>query len=83
MKTEAGFNAASLTIAEQQVSAYKELAKESTTLIIPNQANDIAGTVATAMSTLSSLSKKQPTYNTADIESVLADDFDKFSKMKA
>ena len=47
-----GMEAANLKVAEQYISAFANLAKQSNTLIIPTNASDIAGFIATAMSVL-------------------------------
>ncbi|HCE41810.1 MAG: paraslipin [Alcanivorax sp.] len=46
VKTEGGEEAVSLRIAEQYVSAFEKLAKESTTLLLPSNLSDVGGTVA-------------------------------------
>src|SRR5262245_66342762 len=47
-----GLEAANLKVAQQYVEAFANLAKQSNTLIVPANAADIAGFVATAMSVL-------------------------------
>ena len=47
-----GMDAANLKVAQQYIEAFAQLAKTSNTLIIPANASDIAGFVATAMSVL-------------------------------
>ncbi|MBF8270808.1 MAG: stomatin 2 [Gammaproteobacteria bacterium] len=47
-----GMDAANLKVAQQYIEAFAQLAKTSNTLIIPANANDLAGFVATAMSVL-------------------------------
>lgn len=47
-----GIEAVNLKVAEQYVAAFAQLAKESNTLILPSNAGDIAGVVATALSTI-------------------------------
>lgn len=49
LDTGNGKSAASLTIAEQYVGAFKKLAKTSNTLILPKNADDISSVVAQAM----------------------------------
>ena len=49
MNLPGGYEAASLKVAEQYVSAFGNLAKESNTLIVPANAADIAGVVTQAM----------------------------------
>jgi regulator of protease activity HflC (stomatin/prohibitin superfamily) len=47
-----GMEAANLKVAQQYVDAFANLAKQSNTLIIPGNAADVAGFVATAMTVL-------------------------------
>ncbi len=47
-----GMEAANLKVAEQYITAFSNLAKQSNTLIIPTNASDVAGFIATAMSVL-------------------------------
>ncbi len=47
-----GMDAANLKVAQQYVEAFANLARTSNTLIIPSNAADLAGFVATAMSVL-------------------------------
>ncbi len=53
-----GMEAANLKVAEQYITAFSNLAKQSNTLIIPTNASDVAGFIATAMSVLQ---KTRPT----------------------
>ena len=46
VKEDGGDEAVSLRIAEQYVSAFEKLAKESTTLLLPSNLSDVGGTVA-------------------------------------
>ncbi|WP_432737727.1 SPFH domain-containing protein [Maridesulfovibrio sp. FT414] len=57
MDRPGGYNAASLRIAEKYVEAFEKLAKESTTLILPSSAGDVASMVGTAMSAFDKLKK--------------------------
>jgi regulator of protease activity HflC (stomatin/prohibitin superfamily) len=50
LNTTGGADAASLRIAERYVEAFEGLARESTTLILPAEAGDVASMVGTAMS---------------------------------
>lgn len=52
--------AVSLRLAEQYIEAFKQLAKENNTLIIPANAADVSSLVAQAMSTLSAISQAKP-----------------------
>jgi regulator of protease activity HflC (stomatin/prohibitin superfamily) len=47
-----GVEAANLKVAQQYIEAFAHLAKVNNTLIIPTNAGDVAGFVATAMSVL-------------------------------
>ncbi|OGT70412.1 MAG: stomatin 2 [Gammaproteobacteria bacterium RIFCSPLOWO2_02_FULL_56_15] len=47
-----GMEAANLKVAQQYIEAFAQLAKTSNTLIIPANAGDVAGFIATAMSVL-------------------------------
>ncbi|WP_243312757.1 SPFH domain-containing protein [Fundidesulfovibrio agrisoli] len=49
LNEEGGVTAANLRVAEQYMDAFAKLAKESTTMLIPQNAADAAGLVATAM----------------------------------
>ena len=49
---EGGVSAANLRVAEQYVGAFAAMAKASTTLLIPQNAADVAGLMATAMQTI-------------------------------
>ena len=49
LNEEGGITAANLRVAEQYMDAFAKLAKESTTMLIPQTAADAAGLVATAM----------------------------------
>lgn len=57
LKGAGGAEAAAFKIAEQYVSAFKQLAKESNTLILPAAANDAASMVAQAMTVYSKVTK--------------------------
>ncbi|CAE7212856.1 STOML2 [Symbiodinium sp. CCMP2456] len=54
-----GEQAASLRVAEQWVSAWKEMAKKSNTLIVPANAGDASGMIATATSIMKQLGKEE------------------------
>uniref|UniRef100_A0A8C1Q8P0 Stomatin-like protein 2, mitochondrial n=1 Tax=Cyprinus carpio TaxID=7962 RepID=A0A8C1Q8P0_CYPCA len=56
-----GNAAASLTVAEQYVSAFSNLAKESNTILLPSNTGDISSMVTQAMMIYGSLSKTQST----------------------
>ncbi|KAK5851791.1 hypothetical protein PBY51_023318 [Eleginops maclovinus] len=52
-----GNAAASLSVAEQYVSAFSKLAKETNTILLPSNTGDISGMVTQAMTIYSSLAK--------------------------
>ncbi|XP_055064819.1 stomatin-like protein 2, mitochondrial [Misgurnus anguillicaudatus] len=54
-----GNAAASLTVAEQYVSAFSNLAKESNTILLPSNTGDISSMVSQAMTIYGSLAKTQ------------------------
>ncbi len=56
---QGGEDAANLRVAEQMVAAFGNIAKESTTLLIPQNMADVSGLVATAMSTLNTVKSKK------------------------
>ncbi|KAJ8392769.1 hypothetical protein AAFF_G00072530 [Aldrovandia affinis] len=58
-----GNAAASLSIAEQYVSAFSNLAKESNTILLPSNTGDISSMVTQAMTIYSSLAKQSPPRN--------------------
>lgn len=53
--TRDGSNAASLSVAEQYVQAFKALAKTGNTIILPADAANVAGTVAQAFQVYKSI----------------------------
>uniref|UniRef100_A0A8D3AZU2 Stomatin-like protein 2, mitochondrial n=1 Tax=Scophthalmus maximus TaxID=52904 RepID=A0A8D3AZU2_SCOMX len=55
-----GNAAASLSVAEQYVSAFSNLAKESNTILLPSNTGDISGMVTQAMTIYSTLAKTTP-----------------------
>lgn len=56
---QGGSDAVALRIAEDYVQAFSKLAKESTTLLLPANANDIGGTVAQALAVFDTIRQKQ------------------------
>ncbi|XP_066566768.1 stomatin-like protein 2, mitochondrial [Amia ocellicauda] len=65
-----GNAAASLTIAEQYVSAFSNLAKESNTILLPSQTGDISSMVTQAMTIYSTLAQQsKPPAESKDTES--------------
>nr|XP_040040872.1 stomatin-like protein 2, mitochondrial [Gasterosteus aculeatus aculeatus] len=59
-----GGAAASLSVAEQYVSAFSNLAKESNTILLPSNTGDVGGMVAQAMSIYSRLAQPSPKEST-------------------
>lgn len=57
VKEEGGEEAVSLRIAEQYVTAFEKVAKESTTLLLPQGLSDIGGTVAGLQKVLKTVEK--------------------------
>ncbi|XP_046873867.1 stomatin-like protein 2, mitochondrial isoform X2 [Hypomesus transpacificus] len=55
-----GNAAASLSVAEQYVSAFSNLAKESNTILLPSNSGDISSMVTQAMSIYGTLAKQNP-----------------------
>ncbi|XP_034478548.1 stomatin-like protein 2, mitochondrial [Drosophila innubila] len=53
-----GKNAASLTLAEQYIEAFKKLAKSNNTMILPSNPGDVTGFVAQAMAVYNHVSKQ-------------------------
>ncbi|SOC10423.1 regulator of protease activity HflC (stomatin/prohibitin superfamily) [Alloalcanivorax xenomutans] len=60
VKEDGGEEAVSLRIAEQYVSAFEKLAKESTTLLLPSNLSDVGGTVAGLQKVLKTIDRTQP-----------------------
>ncbi|KAF9927521.1 hypothetical protein FBU30_003113 [Linnemannia zychae] len=56
---EGGHHAVSLTVADKYVDAFAQLAKESTTLILPTSANDASSMVAQALTIYDGITKKR------------------------
>lgn len=57
VKSEGGEEAVSLRIAEQYVSAFEKVAKESTTLLLPQGLSDVGGAVASLQKVLQTVNK--------------------------
>mmetsp|Transcript_23744 Transcript_23744/g.65264 ORF Transcript_23744/g.65264 Transcript_23744/m.65264 type:complete len:438 (+) Transcript_23744:102-1415(+) len=57
LRASGGAEAASLRVAERYVEAFREIAKQSTTMLLPANANDPAAFVAQAVSIFNSASK--------------------------
>ncbi|CAG9772535.1 unnamed protein product [Ceutorhynchus assimilis] len=58
LQTERGSNAAALTIAEQYVGAFDNLARTNNTLILPANAGDVSSIVTQALSVYSAVTKQ-------------------------
>lgn len=67
-----GSNAASLTVAEQYVNAFNQLARTNNTLILPSNAGDISSLVGQAMSIYKTIAKEQAS-ETQEISSTSTD----------
>lgn len=65
-----GNAAASLSVAEQYVAAFSNLAKESNTILLPSNTGDISSMVTQAMTIYSTLAKKSPTSLVPQAENV-------------
>uniref|UniRef100_A0A1A7Y4X9 Stomatin-like protein 2, mitochondrial n=1 Tax=Iconisemion striatum TaxID=60296 RepID=A0A1A7Y4X9_9TELE len=63
-----GNAAASLSVAEQYVSAFSNLAKSSNTILLPSNTGDISGMVSQAMTIYSTLAKTSPTASPEVVE---------------
>ncbi|XP_061733079.1 stomatin-like protein 2, mitochondrial [Nerophis ophidion] len=63
-----GNAAASLSVAEQYVSAFSNLAKESNTILLPSNTGDISSMVTQAMTIYSTLAKQSPKVQSEDIK---------------
>ncbi|XP_050293532.1 stomatin-like protein 2, mitochondrial [Anthonomus grandis grandis] len=59
LQNDKGSNAAALTIAEQYVHAFDNLARTNNTLILPANAGDVSSIVTQAMSVYSAVTKQQ------------------------
>jgi len=59
-----GGQAASLSVAEQYINAFGNLAKTSNTIVLPANAGDVSSMVAQAMAVYSSISNSLPSDNT-------------------
>ncbi|XP_029024242.1 stomatin-like protein 2, mitochondrial [Betta splendens] len=64
-----GSAAASLSVAEQYVSAFSNLAKESNTILLPSNTGDISGMVTQAMTIYSTLAKTSPKAEAINVSS--------------
>ncbi|KAJ3634454.1 hypothetical protein Zmor_016471 [Zophobas morio] len=56
---EGGSSAVSLNIAEQYVKAFSNIAKESTTMLLPSTVSDLASMTASALSIFKKISAKE------------------------
>lgn len=54
-----GHEAVGLMVADKYMDAFRELAKEGTTLLLPSQASDPASMISTAMSIFKSIKTNQ------------------------
>eukprot|EP00871_Galdieria_phlegrea_P003006 jgi/Galph1/3706/GphlegSOOS_G2319.1 len=58
-----GLDAVSLRVAEQYISAFSNLAKESNTILLPNNTNDISAMVSQALTIFKTLSRNDHVFN--------------------
>lgn len=63
-----GNAAASLSVAEQYVSAFSNLAKQSNTILLPSNTGDISGMVSQAMAIYGTLAKTSPKLSAEEVE---------------
>ncbi|XP_022064269.1 stomatin-like protein 2, mitochondrial [Acanthochromis polyacanthus] len=68
-----GNAAASLSVAEQYVSAFSNLAKESNTILLPSNTGDISGMVSQAMTIYGALAKTSPRTPAGGVEETSED----------
>merc|ERR1712066_804933 len=78
MSSEAGKEAVKLQVAEGYINAYGNLAKKSTTLIVPQNVSDVSSMVGTAMSTWNGL-KSSNTPSANDVISELEKEISDFT----
>jgi regulator of protease activity HflC (stomatin/prohibitin superfamily) len=57
IESPGGFQAVQLRVAEQYITQFGNLAKQSTTLIVPSTLSDISGTIAAAMNVIKSTAR--------------------------
>ncbi|CAH1112601.1 unnamed protein product [Psylliodes chrysocephalus] len=69
LQKDLGPNAASLSIAEQYVSAFNKLARTNNTLILPANTGDVSNLVSQAMSIYSTITRSQETHPQQTISS--------------
>ncbi|XP_065513645.1 stomatin-like protein 2, mitochondrial [Caloenas nicobarica] len=68
-----GSAAASLSVAEQYVSAFSKLAKDSNTILLPANTGDVTNMVAQALGIYSTLTKPQPVKTEDEVPPARAD----------
>lgn len=71
---QGGAEAASLRVAEQYVDAFRELAKEGNTILLPAQTNNASAMVAEAMTIYSNLGKGPTAQGTKKVSTTTIDD---------
>ena len=59
MKVHGAEGAVALKIAEQYVDAFSNLAKESNTIIIPSDANDVSGFISKSLGVFNAIKNKK------------------------
>lgn len=76
LRKPVGPNAASYLVAEQYVSAFKSLAKEGNTIILPANTGDVTSSVAQAMAIYKNLAAPAATQTRKDLAEYMSDDED-------
>ncbi|CAD5117332.1 unnamed protein product [Dimorphilus gyrociliatus] len=70
MKKDEASNAVSFSVAEQYISAFNNLAKESNTILLPSQTGDISSMVAQAMTIYKQVGPKQLDAHKYELEEI-------------
>jgi len=74
LKQEAGEHAASLSVAEQYIGAFGNLAKTGNTVILPANAGDVSGMVANALAVYGSLTKNNTPHSSVTDQDAINDE---------
>ncbi|KAH9488515.1 Stomatin-like protein 2, mitochondrial [Bulinus truncatus] len=70
---ENGLNAVSMNIAEQYVKAFSNLAKESNTVVLPVNSNDVSGMVTQALTMYKALTKENSKSKVLEVQEITDD----------
>lgn len=62
IRANGGLDAVSLRIAEQYIAAFSNLAKESNTILLPSNTNDVSSMVSQALSIFKTLTRNESFY---------------------